>query len=114
MTYYLMVHYNLFYDAILHFTSARTAPGEVYAPRQWRCQAAAQETITIFLMSLLRLDVEASSSPAKCFRADIGGHEITLHHSPWPAEEVGQAVGDAGRGVARSLLRGHIAAAGVK
>lgn len=48
--------------------------------------------------------LDASPPPAEGLGADVGGHEVAVAHPPRPAEEVGQAVGHAGRRVAGSLL----------
>lgn len=48
--------------------------------------------------------LDVSPPPTEGLGADIGGHEVAVAHPPRPAEEVGQAVGDAGGGVAGSLL----------
>lgn len=48
--------------------------------------------------------LDASPPPAKGLGTDVGGHEVAVAHPPRPAEEVGQAVGHAGRRVAGSLL----------
>lgn len=48
--------------------------------------------------------LDASPPPAEGLGAHVGGHKVAVAHPPRSAEEVGQAVGDAGGGVAGSLL----------
>lgn len=58
------------------------------------------------ILSAYRLSshLDASPPPAEGLGADVGGHEVAVAHPPRPAEEVGQAVGHAGRRVAGPLL----------
>lgn len=58
----------------------------------------------IFSAYRLSSHLDASPPPAEGLGADVGGHEVAVAHPPRPAEEVGQAVGHAGRRVAGSLL----------
>lgn len=51
-----------------------------------------------------RSHLDASPPPAEGLGAHVGGHKVAVAHPPRSAEEVGQAVGDAGGSVAGSLL----------
>lgn len=51
-----------------------------------------------------RSHLDVSPPPAEGLGAHVGGHKVAVAHAPRSAQEVGQAVSDAGGGVAGSLL----------
>lgn len=59
--------------------------------------------VTFFLGSSCS-GLEVSAAPTKGIRTHIGGHEVTLRHTPWPAQQVCQPMGNTGGSLAASLL----------